>query len=38
MPNTMLNVTGDTIGMVTTSSLLGNLDKEAFNSEKSLKE
>ena len=38
MPNTMLNVTGDTIGMVTTSSLLGNLDKKAFNSEKSLKE
>lgn len=38
MPNTMLNVTGDTVGMVTTSALLGNLDTEAFNSEKSMKE
>ena len=38
MPNTMLNVTGDTVGMVTTSSLLGNLDEEAFSREKSLKE
>lgn len=32
MPNTMLNVTGDTVGMVTTSSLLGTLDRDKFNS------
>lgn len=32
MPNTMLNVAGDTVGMVTTSSLLGTLNKPRFNS------
>lgn len=32
MPNTMLNVTGDTVGMVTTASLLGTLDRDTFNS------
>ncbi len=32
MPNTMLNVTGDTVGMVTTSSVLGTLDRDRFNS------
>ncbi len=31
MPNTMLNVTGDTVGMVTVSSMIGNLDKKIFN-------
>ena len=36
MPNTMLNVTGDTVGMVTTTSLLGTLDKETFEKKKSL--
>lgn len=36
MPNTMLNVAGDTVGMVTTSSLLGNLDREKFNSKKGM--
>ena len=36
MPNTMLNVTGDTVGMVTTASLLGTLDRDKFNAEKSL--
>lgn len=30
MPNTMLNVTGDTVGMVTVASLMGELDKETF--------
>ncbi len=34
MPNTMLNVTGDTVGMVTTVSLLGTLDRETFNAPK----
>ncbi len=34
MPNTMLNVTGDTVGMVTTASLLGDLDRERFDREK----
>lgn len=33
MPNTMLNVTGDTVGMVTTSAVLGDLDREKYNSE-----
>lgn len=32
MPNTMLNVTGDTVGMVTTASIMGDLDREVFNS------
>ena len=36
MPNTMLNVTGDTVGMVTTTSILGTLDKETFEKKKSL--
>lgn len=31
MPNTMLNVTGDTVGMVTVSAQLGDLDREVFN-------
>ena len=34
MPNTMLNVTGDTVGMVTTAAVLGDLDREKFNREK----
>ena len=34
MPNTMLNITGDTVGMVTTSSLVGELDRDVFNSKK----
>lgn len=32
MPNTMLNVTSNTVGMVITASLLGNLDRNTFNS------
>lgn len=32
MPNTMLNVTGDTVGMVYTASRLGELDREVYNS------
>lgn len=36
MPNTMLNVTGDTVGMVTTTSLLGTLDKKRFHEKKSI--
>ncbi|MCG5031937.1 dicarboxylate/amino acid:cation symporter [Mesosutterella sp. OilRF-GAM-744-9] len=36
MPNTMLNVTGDTVGMVTTASLLGTLDRDKFNAPKSI--
>lgn len=38
MPNTMLNVTGDTVGMVVTASRLGTLDRETFDKEKSLSE
>lgn len=38
MPNTMLNVTGDTVGMVTTTSLLGTLDKDKFNEKKKFSE
>ena len=38
MPNTMLNVTGDTVGMVTTTSVLGTLDRETFNKDKSMSE
>ncbi len=34
MPNTTLNVTGDTVGMVTVSALLGDLDRDTFNAEK----
>lgn len=34
MPNTMLNVTGDTVGMVTTSALVGELDRDVFNAVK----
>lgn len=33
MPNTMLNITGDTVGMVYTASKLGELDREVFDSE-----
>jgi Na+/H+-dicarboxylate symporter len=36
MPNTMLNVTGDTVGMVTTASLLGDLDRDKFDKEKGI--
>ncbi len=32
MPNTMLNVTGDTVGMVTVSAMMGDLDRDKFNS------
>ena len=32
MPNTMLNVTGDTVGMVTVSALMGDLDRDVYNS------
>lgn len=38
MPNTMLNVTGDTAGMVTTASLLGTLDRDKFNAKKGFSE
>lgn len=34
MPNTMLNVTGDTVGMVYTAAKLGELDRETFDSPK----
>lgn len=34
MPNTMLNVTGDTVGMVTVASLMGELDRETFEKAK----
>lgn len=34
MPNTMLNVTGDTVGMVYTAARLNELDREIFNSKK----
>ena len=34
MPNTMLNVTGDTVGMVYTAEKLGELDKDIYNSSK----
>lgn len=34
MPNTMLNVTGDTVGMVYTASRLGELDRAVFDSSK----
>lgn len=34
MPNTTLNVTGDTVGMVTTSALMGDLDRDTFNAHK----
>lgn len=36
MPNTMLNVTGDTVGMVTTAAIMGDLDRETFNAPKGL--
>jgi len=36
MPNTMLNVTGDTVGMVTTASLIGDLDRDVFNAKKGI--
>ena len=32
MPNTMLSVSGNKVGMVTTVSLLGTLDRNTFNS------
>jgi Na+/H+-dicarboxylate symporter len=38
MPNTMLNVTGDTVGMVTTASVLDTLDRETFDKKKSASE
>jgi Na+/H+-dicarboxylate symporter len=31
MPNTMLNVTDDSVGMVMTASLMGELDRETYN-------
>lgn len=31
IPNTMLNITGNKVGMVTTVSLLGTLDRNTFN-------
>ncbi|MDN5331340.1 MAG: hypothetical protein PWP45_565 [Tepidanaerobacteraceae bacterium] len=34
MPNTMLNVTGDTVGMVTVASLMGELDRKTFEESK----
>lgn len=34
MPNTMLNVTGDTVGMVYTAARLNELDREVFESSK----
>jgi Na+/H+-dicarboxylate symporter len=34
MPNTMLNVTGDTVGMVTVASLMKELDLGVYNSKK----
>lgn len=33
MPNTMLNVTGDTVGMVTVSAMIGDLDRDVFNAD-----
>ncbi len=36
MPNTMLNITGDTVGMVITAAVVGDLDRETFNSPKGL--
>ncbi|MDO5563223.1 MAG: dicarboxylate/amino acid:cation symporter [Synergistaceae bacterium] len=38
MPNTMLNVTGDTVGMVTTTSILGTLDRDKFDAKKKFAE
>lgn len=38
MPNTMLNVTGDTVGMVTTTAILGTLDRDKFNAPNGLSE
>ena len=38
MPNTMLNVTGDTVGMVTVAATLGDLDRDVFNSKVDIKE
>ncbi len=34
MPNTMLNVTGDTVGMVTVASLMNELDLKVYNAKK----
>jgi len=34
MPNTMLNVTGDTVGMVTVASLMNELDLDVYNAKK----
>lgn len=36
MPNTMLNITGDTVGMVVTSSIIGDLDRDTFNAKKTV--
>ncbi len=38
MPSTTMNVTGDTVGMVTIASLLGELKKDVFNADKSVYE
>lgn len=37
MPNTMLNVTGDTVGMVTVASAMKDLDRDVFNSKVAVK-
>lgn len=34
MPNTMLNITGDTVGMVVVADKMGDLDRETFDSAK----
>lgn len=34
MPNTMLNITGDTVGMVITAAQIGDLDRETFDAPK----
>lgn len=36
MPNTMLNITGDTVGMVTTAAVIDDLDRETFDLPKGL--
>ncbi len=36
MPNTMLNITGDTVGMVITAAQIGDLDRETFDKPKGL--
>lgn len=38
MPNTMLNITGDTVGMVTVSSQMGDLNRDVFNAKRDARE